>query len=185
MDVWLVAIAFHLFLASKSFLDERPKWDGRPAVKNTWSEWKKVFMVSKLALKRVACVSVDGGSNNFGSDNTTAAIHGIPNSACHHYTGHFAGAKDTTITTQLSDFMGILNNSMDNLASPVTNNKMVIDTLVTNNKIITDTNAKLIATNATFAASGISAKPPGSSSVRNPNHTLQHTIGKKWSIGGF
>ena len=142
-------------------------------------------MIAKLALKRVASVSVDGGSNNFGSANTTAVIHGIPDSACHHSTGHTAGAKDTTITTQLSAFMEILDNSMDNLASPVTNNKTVMDMLVTNNKILTATNAKLIATNATFAASGIPAKPPGSSSVRNPNHTLQHKICKKWAISGF
>ena len=66
-----------------------------------------------------------------------------------------------------------------------TNNKTVMDTLVTNNKILTATNAKLIATNATFSASVITTKPPGSSSAHNPNHTLQHKIRKKWAISGF
>ena len=185
MDAWLVVVASHSLIASKSFLDERPKWNGSPSVKNTWSEWKKVFMAAQIDLKRVARVSVGDSSNNLGSANTTTAIHGIPNSACQHSTGHPAGAKGTTTSPQLSDFMEILDNSMDNLASTVTNNKMVMDTLVTNNKILTATNAKLIATNSTFAASGISAKPPGSSSARNPNHNLQHKICKKWDIGGF
>ena len=81
--------------------------------------------------------------------------------------------------------MEMMDNSMENLDSTVTNNKMVMYTLVTYNKILTATNAKLIANNDTFAASGISAKPPGSSSVRNPNHTLQQKIRKKWAIGGF
>ena len=129
-------------------------------------------MIAKLALKRVASVSVDGGSNNFGSANTTTVIHGIPDSACHHSTGHTAGAKDTTITAQLSAFMVMLDSSMDNLDSFVNNNKTMMDTLATNNKMLTVTNAKLIATNATYSASGITAKPPGSSSARNPNHTL-------------
>ena len=79
----------------------------------------------------------------------------------------------------------MLDNSMDNLASPVTNNKTIMDTLATNNKMLTATNAKLIATNATYSASGITAKPPGSSSARNPNHTLQHKSCKKWAIGRF
>ena len=70
--------------------------------------------------------------------------------------------------------MEVLENSMDNLASTVTNNK-----------ILTATNAKLIYTNGTFSASGISAKPPGSSGARNPNHTLHQKICKKWAIGGF
>ena len=81
--------------------------------------------------------------------------------------------------------MEMMDNIMDNLASTVTNNKTVMYTLVTNNKILTATNAKLIATNATFAASGISTNPPGSNSARNPDHTLQHKIRKKWAIGGF
>ena len=59
MDAWLVAISFHSLLSSKSFLDKRPKWDGRPDIKNNWSEWKKVFMSAQLALKRTARVSVD------------------------------------------------------------------------------------------------------------------------------
>ena len=66
-----------------------------------------------------------------------------------------------------------------------TNNKTVMYTLVTNKKMLTATNAKLIATTATFAASGISAKPPESSGARNPNHTLQEKIRKKWAIGGL
>ena len=79
----------------------------------------------------------------------------------------------------------MLGNSMDNLASTVTNNKTVMDTLITNNKMLTTTNAKLIATNYTFAASGISAKPPGSSVARNPSHTLQQKKRKKWAIARF
>ena len=81
--------------------------------------------------------------------------------------------------------MVMLDNSMDNLDSFVNNNKTMMDTLATNNKILTVTNAKLIVTNATYSASGITAKPPGSSSARNPNHTLQHKSCKKWAIGGF
>ena len=81
--------------------------------------------------------------------------------------------------------MEIMGNSMDNLESTVTNNKTVMDTLIANNKMLTATNARLIATNATFAASGIYAKPLGFSGARNPNHTLQHKICKKWVIGGF
>ena len=102
MDAWLVVISSHSLLASKSFLDKRLKWDGRPAVKNTWSEWKKVFMVAQLDLKRVSRVSVNGGSKNFGSANTTYAIHGILNYSCHHSTGHSTGAKDTTIPPPLA-----------------------------------------------------------------------------------
>ena len=79
----------------------------------------------------------------------------------------------------------MMDNSMDNLASTVTNNKTVMYTLVTNNKILTATNTKLISTNATFATSDISANPPGSYGARNPNHTLQHKILKKCAIGGF
>ena len=79
----------------------------------------------------------------------------------------------------------MLDNSMDNLASTVTNNKTVRYTLVTNNKMLTAKNSKLIAKKVTFAASGISAKPPGSSGARNPNHALQHKTRKKWAIGGF
>ena len=74
---------------------------------------------------------------------------------------------------------------MDNLASTVNNNKMVMYTLVTNNKMLTATNAKLIATNANFSASSISNKPPGSSGARNPNHTLQQKIRKKRAIVRF
>ena len=81
--------------------------------------------------------------------------------------------------------MEMLDNSMDNLASTVTNNKTVMDTLITNKKMLTATNSKLISTNATFSASGISAKPPGSSGARNPNHALQHKTHKKWATGGF
>ena len=81
--------------------------------------------------------------------------------------------------------MEMLDNSMDNLASTLTNNKTVMGTLITNKKMFTATNAKIFAINATFAASGISAKPPGSSGVRNPNHNLQKKIRKKWAISGF
>ena len=102
MDAWLVVISSHSLLASKSFLDKRPKWDGRPAVKHTWSEWKKIFMVAQLSLKRVARVSGDNSSNNFGSANTTSTIHGILDYSRHHSTGHPAGAKDTAIRPQLA-----------------------------------------------------------------------------------
>ena len=142
-------------------------------------------MVAQLNLKHIARVSGDNGSNNFGSANTTADIHIIPDSARHHYTGRPAGAKYTIIPPQLATFMEILDNSMDIHASTVTNNKTVMYTLVTNNKIITATNAKLVATNSTFASSGVSVKPPGSSGAHNPNYTLKNKTRKKWAIGRF
>ena len=93
-----------------------------------------VFAFAQIAFERVSFVSGNGGSNNFGSANTTANIHSIHDSARHHSTGKLSGAKDKTIPPQLATFMGIMDNSMDNLASAVTNNKTLMDTLVTNNK---------------------------------------------------
>ena len=62
-------------------------------------------MVAQLTFKHVALVLGDYGSNNLGSANTAADIHGIPDSARHHSTSRPAGAKYTTILPQLATFI--------------------------------------------------------------------------------
>jgi hypothetical protein len=136
-DQSLVMLASTALLAADTFPRTTEHWEELPQADKTWPAWKAAYLQAHQ--KRANRLRATGGADNLGRANQ--ATFGIfdPGASGIHLRNNAPGAQ----ANQAANFLGSIDNALDNLASAAANNKAVLEQLVTTNSFLTTSNSLL------------------------------------------
>jgi hypothetical protein len=134
-DQTLTVLASTALLAADTFPRTTELWEELDPADKTWTAWKEAYLNAHK--KRANRLCATGGANNLGHANQARA-------------------------NQATNFLGSINNALNNLASATTNKKAVLE--------------KLIATNSSLATSN--------TTLANQVKTLRDQLSAKTKGGG-
>ena len=115
-DQNLVMLASTALLAADTFPRTTTLWEELPQADKTWPAWKAAYLQAHQ--QRANRLRATGGADNLGRANQAQA-------------------------NQAANFLGSIDNALDNLASAATNDKAVLEQLVTTNSSLTTSNSLL------------------------------------------
>ncbi len=136
-DQSLVMLASTALLAADTFPHTTTLWEELPPADKTWPAWKAAYLQAHQ--QRANRLQATGGADNLGRANQ--ATFGIFDSGAsgNHCRNNAPGAQ----ANQATNFLGSIDNALDNLASAATNDKAVLEQLVSTNSSLTTSNSHL------------------------------------------